>query len=281
MQDKDGHMDPAALMRRYLADRGDVYDELYVMAASIPDTVHLIHEMAGYVLVNRNIAKPDQVLSGQLRELIATCLLASKDERHFAASHIRRLYRWGITDRAILEAAECVAPIFGHSTILHVAGSIALANDPSYRFGAMPEGGAPTTITPFPEMETAEEPAAAPQSLIDEAEWQYALSVDPEYARRVAALADQCSGSPPRADRLLNPAIRALIAVPAACARGLQGLAAQHIRYAYACGFSERQIMEAVSVATNMTGAASATIGLRAMMQVRDQMAAPAMSPAR
>jgi hypothetical protein len=45
-------------------------------------------------------------------------------------------------------------------------------------------------------------------------------------------------------------------------------MCAEQIRIAYAYGMTKRQVLEAVSLAQNMTGAASSEIGIQAMMLV-------------
>ena len=60
-------------------------------------------------------------------------------------------------------------------------------------FGKMPEDGEPKALTPFPEMDmgwTATGEVA--RTLMDEPEWQYAATIDPEFARRTAAFVDHC-----------------------------------------------------------------------------------------
>ena len=118
----------------------------------MPLTIVRLHDTAGYILQNDNKTTPDQELSVVFRELIALCQLSAKGDKRFAANHVRRLYRFGVTNAVIFEAAEAFAPVVGHSTIALVAQAILLGNDPAYPFGKMPEGGEPKTLTPFPEM---------------------------------------------------------------------------------------------------------------------------------
>ena len=160
-----------------------------------------------------------------------------------------------------------MAPVVGHSSIALVAQAILLANDPAYPFGKMPEGGEPKALTPFPEMTMGWTAASdVPQSLMDEPEWQYAAAIDPEFARRTASFVDHCL-TDRRPGRVLSPGARELIAIAALCARGQVDLAAARIRRAYAYSFSRRKVLEAISCAQNMTGAATVQLGIRAMQQ--------------
>src|ERR1700759_4248581 len=159
--------DPAALMAEDIRNRGDIFEEWHFMAKYIPLTIAKLHDTAGYILQNDNKSTPDQELSASFRELIALCQLSTKGDLRFAANHVRRLYRFGVTNAVIFEAAESMAPVVGHSSIALVAQAILLANDPAYPFGKMPEGGEPAELTSFPEMTmgwTAERDV--PQSLL-------------------------------------------------------------------------------------------------------------------
>src|SRR5262249_10221916 len=105
------------------------------------------------------------------------------------------------------------------------------------------------------------------------ADWQYAAKIDPTFAERTASYVDHCM-SDRRPERVLSPGTRILVALSALCTRGQQDLAAEHVKRAYAYGFSRRQVLEAISCAQNMTGAVSVQIGLRAMQQAEAALAA-------
>lgn len=259
--------DPAVLMAEYVKNRGDIFEEWHFMAKYVPLTIAKLHDTAGYILQNDNKSTPDQELSVVFRELIALCQLSAKGDLRFAANHVRRLYRFGVNNAVIFEAAESFAPVVGHASIALVAQAILLANDPAYPFGKMPDGGEPSQLKPFPEMTmgwTADRDV--PQSLLQEPEWQYAAEIDPELARRTASFVDHCL-TDRRPGRVLSPGARELIAIAALCARGQVDLAATHIRRAYAYGFSRRKVLEAISCVQNMTGAVSVLLGIRAMQQ--------------
>jgi alkylhydroperoxidase/carboxymuconolactone decarboxylase family protein YurZ len=51
------------------------------------------------------------------RELIAIAALCARGEVEFAAQHIRRAYRYGITRLQVLEAISCVLPMTGALTV--------------------------------------------------------------------------------------------------------------------------------------------------------------------
>jgi alkylhydroperoxidase/carboxymuconolactone decarboxylase family protein YurZ len=262
----DEKIDPAELMRQYRADRGDIFAEVDLMAREIPHTVHLLHRSAGYLLVNKNQSTPDQLLSVQMRELIATAHLSAKGAERFAPNHVRRLYRLGVTNRLILEAAEGVAPILGHSAILHAAKAIVDANDPAYPVGELPPGGEPKEIVPFPELQLGRErKQPIVERLLDTAEWRTASSIDLEFATRSAAFVDHCLGLGRNDSMLLGPGIRAMLAATGACVRGRVDSAAGLIGRAYAYGLDRRRIFEAICVTMNMTGAETVKIGVAAL----------------
>jgi alkylhydroperoxidase/carboxymuconolactone decarboxylase family protein YurZ len=266
-QKRDHDLDPAKIMEEYIKNRGDIFEEWHFMARYIPLTIVKLHDTAGYILQNDNKTTPDQELSVVFRELIALCQLSAKGDKRFAANHVRRLYRFGITNAVIFEAAESFAPVVGHSAIALVAQAILLANDPAYPFGKMPEGGEPKTLTPFPEMKLGwDANGEVERSLLDLPEWKYVAGIDPELAHRTAAIVDHCV-TDRKPERVLSPGARELIMVAALCARGEVDIAAAAIRRAYAYGFSRRQVLEAISCVQNMTGAVSVQLGVRAMQQ--------------
>ncbi|MGG5823919.1 carboxymuconolactone decarboxylase family protein [Falsiroseomonas sp. HW251] len=265
MTGREDEPDPEALMAEYIRNRGDIFEEWHFMARYVPRTVMLQHDASGYILQNANKTTPDQELSVVMRELIATAYLSAKGDQRFAANHVRRLYRLGVTSAVIFEAAEAIAPVVGHSTISHVARSIMLANDPAYPFGVMPPGGEPKQLTPFPELDIGREASEPPSSIAKDEDWRDMAAIDPELARRTAAFVDHCLAIGRKPTPLLGPGPRALVAIAALCARGEAEIAARYIRRAYACGISRRKVLEAISVVYNMTGAVSVQIGIRAI----------------
>lgn len=262
----DEEIDPAELMRQYRANRGDIFAEVDLMAREIPHTVHLLHRSAGYLLVNKNQGTSEQLLSVQMRELIATAHLCAKGAERFAPNHVRRLYRLGVTNRVILEAAEGVAPLLGHSAILHTAKAITDANDPAYPVGELPPGGEPKELVPFPELHLGHQPQLpVVERLLDTAEWRTASGIDPEFAARSAAFVDHCLGIGRKDPMRLGPGIRAMVAATAACVRGRVDSADSLIRRAYAYGLDRRRVFEAICVTMNMTGAETVKIGVAAL----------------
>ena len=119
------------IMARFIAERGDLFEEFHLMAREIPETVNGIRRTAGYVHFYENQTAADQELSGPMRELIATVQLCAKNDDRFAPNHVRRLYRMGVNNRLIFEAGASIAPVVGWSTIAHVAKAILTANDPN------------------------------------------------------------------------------------------------------------------------------------------------------
>jgi alkylhydroperoxidase/carboxymuconolactone decarboxylase family protein YurZ len=208
----------------------------------------------------------EQQLSGAMRELIALCQLAAKGDDRFAANHVRRLWERGVTNRIMLEAATAIAAVVGWSTIAHVAHAILTANDPAYPFGKLPPGGAPKTVTPFPELAMGrDKPDRASESALDTPEWQYITGLEPGLARAAAAWVDYCLLPDGAKDEQLGPGPRELIASAALCARGEVDLAAHHMRRAYRYGMTRLQVLEAISCVLPMTGAITLQIGARAM----------------
>ena len=265
---QNDELDPEKIMEDYVRNRGDIFEEWHFMVRHVPLTIVRLHDISGYILKHENKTTPDQELSFVFRELIALCQLSTKGEPRFAANHVRRLYRAGITNTVIFEAAEAFSTAVGHANIALVAQSILLANDPDYPFGKLPEGGEPKSVTPFPEMALgwdAGEPLE--EGLMQDPDWRYAAEIDPEFARRTAAYVDHCltdrrPGA--RAEPRRTHADRARRALRQRASRSSRP---DHVRRAYAYGFTRRQVLEAISCVQNMTGAASTKVGLRAMQQ--------------
>jgi alkylhydroperoxidase/carboxymuconolactone decarboxylase family protein YurZ len=273
----EGNLSPETVMARFVAERGDIFEEFHFMAREMPETVNLVRRTAGYVHYYENQTTADQELSGPMRELIALCQLCAQGDDRFAANHVRRLYRMGVTNRAMFEAAASIAPVVGWSTISHVAQAILTANKPEYPYGVLPPGGEPATLTPFPELSIGRERnRTSSESLLDTPEWKYIAEIDPELARRAAAFVDHCLLPRGAADELLGPGPRELVAIAALCVRGEVDLAAQHIRRAYAYGMNRRQVLEAISCVLPMTGAVTVQIGARAMQQADQDTSAQA-----
>lgn len=257
--------DPDALVQRIIASRGDLFAEFQLVANELPDTMNLMFRASGYVHSYASLTAEDQELSAQMRELIAVAQLCAQKDDRFAANHVRRLYRMGVTNRVMLEAAEAIAPVVGWSVLSHVAQAILMANDPANPEGDMPEGGAPTELTPFPELELGWTRSGADAGVIERPEWRYVSDIDPELARRGAAFVDHCLRSQGRAGIHLGPGVRELINIAALCARGRTEAAAHHIRRAYAFGLNRRKVLEAISCVFPMTGSTTLEIGARAM----------------
>jgi alkylhydroperoxidase/carboxymuconolactone decarboxylase family protein YurZ len=262
----DEDMSPEAVIARAIARRGEIFEEFKLLARESPRTYDLISKTAGYMHHYSGEEGAAQKLSGTMRELIALCQLCAKGDDRFAANHVRRLWQRGVTNKVMVEAATAIAPIVGWSTIAHVTLAILTANDPAYPFGKLPPEGAPTALTPFPELELGRHKTGAlKESLLDTPEWKYVASFDPELARRAAQWVDHCLLPEGANDENLGPGPRELIAIAALCARGEVEFAAQHIRRAYRYGMTRLQVLEAISCVLPMTGALTVQIGVRAM----------------
>ncbi|SFP20271.1 MULTISPECIES: carboxymuconolactone decarboxylase family protein [Actinomadura] len=261
---REGALEEDAL-EQVLRERGDSFSEVGIIAEVAPETLRRIHRCAGYVHGYAGQTTHDQVLSEQMRELIAlTHLCAMRDDR-FAPNHVRRLYRLGVADEVIIEAAEAIAPAVGHSTVLGVAHAIEQANSDSYPFGAMPEGGRPKRSTPFPEMNRWPVPApASPQATL----WPRLAGIDPELVLRYREFLDHCLGSPEWREPVLGPVPRGLILVPALAARGSRTLVAVQVERLIGYGVGTRELVEAVACALPMTGAATMDEFLEAIEHV-------------
>lgn len=114
------NLSPETVMTRFVAERGDIFEEFHLMARELPATVNLVRRTAGYVHFYENQTTADQDLSGPMRELIALCQLCAKGDDRFAPNHVRRLYRMGVTNRAMFEAAAVNAPPYPAEPILMI-----------------------------------------------------------------------------------------------------------------------------------------------------------------
>jgi alkylhydroperoxidase/carboxymuconolactone decarboxylase family protein YurZ len=264
-------MSPEAVLARAVAARGDIFPEWSYVIASWPELFERLQQTAahlhGYV---GHEAAADR-LSSEMRELIGTPALCSKTDIRHAANHVRKMYRMGLTNRVILEAAAAFATASGVSTIANVACAILEAHNPDYTFGKMPEGGEPKVLKPFAELAMGRTPvgddggtsAAAGAS----ADWQSVATIDPDFADVASRWVDYCllSGAHSSDEALLGPGPRALVAAAAHCARGEAEIAGELIRRADAFGMTRLQFLDAIMAVVPMTGMATARVGLRAM----------------
>jgi len=257
---------PEAVLARATAARGDIFPEWKILAHASPQTYDLVTRTGGYFHSYSGQTTAEQQLSGPMRELIATPALCAKGDFRHAPNHVRRMYRMGLTNRVIMEAAAAFSTVTGWATIANTGFAIMEANNPDYPFGRSPEGGEPKTLTPFPELAMGRKRSgAAERSLFDAPEWRYAASIDAEFVRRAAAWVNHALLARGARDELLGPGPRELIVVAALCTRGEVDLAAQHIHSAYNCGMTRRQVLEAICAVIPMTGMVSGQLGLRAM----------------
>jgi alkylhydroperoxidase/carboxymuconolactone decarboxylase family protein YurZ len=259
-------LSPDAVLTRAAKARGDIFPEWKVLAYASPQTYDLVTHTGGYFHKYHGESSDEQQLSGSMRELIATPALASKGDYRHAPNHVRRMYRMGLTNRVIMEAAAAFATVTGWATIANTGYVIMEAMNPDYPFGTLPEGGEPKSLTPFPELAIGRRRKAATSDTLPGApEWRYAASIDPELARRATGWLEHCLLAGGAREQLLGPGPRELIVIAALCTRGEVDLAAQHIRRACDYGMTRRQVLEGISAIVPMTGMISMQLGLRAM----------------
>ena len=269
MSNPSDDLSPEAILARAAKARGDIFPEWKPVVRTIPKTYHLVNETVSYLHQYHGQAENAERLSAPMRELIAIPALASKGDLRHAPNHIRRAYRLGLTNRAILEGASAYAIVVGWASLTFVSLAIMQANDPLYPYGQLPEGGEPKTLTPFPEMEMGRSrKGKGAETLAEMPEWRFAANIDPELVRRVAAFHDHCLDVDREEGNILGPGPRELIAVAALCTRGEVTIAAEHIVRAYQYGMTRRHVLDAICCALPMTGMITAQIGLRAMQLV-------------
>jgi alkylhydroperoxidase/carboxymuconolactone decarboxylase family protein YurZ len=260
---------PEAILARATAARGDIFPEWKPIAYALPQTYDLINRTGSYLHQYHGQRPEEQALSGPMRELIAIPALCAKGDMRHAPNHVRRIYRMGVTNKVILEAASAFGTVVGWSSMTFVSLAILEANSADYPYGKLPEGGEPKELTPFPELKQGRKrKSEGIESLLDTPEWRYAASVDAELAKRCAAFVDHCLLAGGAKDEHLGPGPRELVAIAALCTRGEVELAAQHIRRAYDYGMSKRQVLEAIACVLPMSGMVTGQLGLRAMRLV-------------
>ena len=265
-QQDDIDFSPEAVLARATAARGDIFPEWKTLVYASPKTYHLINQTVSYLHQYHGQQADSGQLSIPMRELIAIPALCSKGDLRHAPNHIRRMYREGLTNKALFEGAAAFASVVGWASLTYVSLAIEQANSADYPFGKLPPGGEPKELKPFPEMSMGRtRSSAAKESLADTEEWRYAAEIDAELARRASAFVDHCLVADDEQDTILGPGPRELIAIAALCTRGEVDLAAQHMRRAYDYGMTRRQVLDAICCVVPMSGMTSATLGLRAM----------------
>jgi alkylhydroperoxidase/carboxymuconolactone decarboxylase family protein YurZ len=262
------NLSPEAILARATTARGDIFPEWKPIAYALPKTYHLINETGSYLHQYHGQSASVEQLSGPMRELIAIPALCAKGDMRHAPNHIRRAYRMGLTNRALLEGASAFATVAGWSSMTFVSLAILEANSADYPFGKLPPGGEPKELTPFPEMNLGRtRQNSAQASFADTPEWRYAAQIDAELVRRAAAFVDHCMAVDKDKDTILGAGPRELIVIAALCTRGEIELAAEHIRSAYDYGMTRRNVLEAICCVLPMNGMATGTLGLRAMQR--------------
>jgi alkylhydroperoxidase/carboxymuconolactone decarboxylase family protein YurZ len=262
-------LSPDAILARAKAARGDIFPEWKSVVYASPKTYHLINQTVSYLHQYHGQTAAVGQLSVQMRELIAIPALCAKGDLRHAPNHIRRMYREGLTNKALFEGAAAFATAVGWASLTYVSLAIEQANSPDYPFGKLPPGGEPAELKPFPEMGMGRTwTGTGSQRLLDTEEWRYAAGIDAELVTRASAFVDHCLAIEDGENAILGPGPRALIATAAFCMRGEVGLAAGHIRRAYDYGMTKRQVLDAICCVVPMSGMASATLGLRAMREV-------------
>jgi len=212
-------MSPEAVIARATTARGDIFPEWKILAHAAPQTYDLVTRTGGYFHQYHGETTTEQQLSGPMRELIATPALCAKGDFRHAPNHIRRMYRMGLTNRVIMEAAAAFSTVSGWSTIANVGFAIMEATSADYPFGTLPAGGEPQELMAFPELAMGRSRRGT-ASLLDTDEWRYAAGIDPELARRAAGWVDHCLLAQGATDELLGPGPRELIVIAALCTRG-------------------------------------------------------------
>ena len=220
-------------------------------------------DLGDYVHHYEQVASQDQLLSTQFRELIATLMLAVVGHQRFAARHIRRLYRLGVTSQVIVDAFWAASPFIGRAHVLTGIRCIHLANDASNLEGTLPPGGAPTSLTDFAELHL-NNTGPGSRILADTPEWQLVADLDPRLAELTLAFYEAVMGD--SRSWTLPGAARELIAIVCLAWRGMLDLAVDHVRVALACGVDSRRVLEALSAAVPMTGLVTLQVGVRAVL---------------
>jgi alkylhydroperoxidase/carboxymuconolactone decarboxylase family protein YurZ len=254
------------VIEKAIAARGDVFPEWKLIAEASPETMAMVTNTGGYLHKYEGVGGEKQQLSVQMRELIATPAICGKSDLRHAPNHVRRMYRLGMTNKLILEGALAFAMVVGWATMLNVAYAIMQATSKDYPFGKLPEGGEPSEITPFPELELGRKRLrGSEEKLADVPAWQYGATIDPELVKRISAWTEWTAGIEGRDDALLGPGPRSLIIIAGLASRGEVERTTGFVRRAYDYGMTKHQVLEAISAVVPMTGMVSLEIGLEAM----------------
>jgi alkylhydroperoxidase/carboxymuconolactone decarboxylase family protein YurZ len=222
--------------------------------------------LGDYVHHYEQAGDASQRLSTQFRELIATLMLAVVGHQRFAARHIRRLYRLGVTSQVVIDTFWAASPFVGRAHVLTGMRCVHLADDPTNLEGSLPPDGPPQSLTDFPELHLGDTPWQ-PSSLASTPEWRLISEVDPRLAQLTLEFYAEIMGAN-QADRTwtLPPATRELIAIVCLSWRGLVELAADHVHIALESGLEVQHVLEALSAAVPMTGLVTLQIGARAVL---------------
>jgi len=121
-------LSPEAILARATAARGDIFPEWKPIAYALPQTYDLINKTGSYLHQYHGQSAEEQALSGPMRELIAIPALCAKGDIRHSANHVRRLYRMGVTNKVLLEAASAFGTVTGWASMTFVSLAIMEAN---------------------------------------------------------------------------------------------------------------------------------------------------------
>jgi alkylhydroperoxidase/carboxymuconolactone decarboxylase family protein YurZ len=237
-------------------------------------------ELGSYVHQYQGQTGSGQMLSPQMRELIASVMLIWRGFDRFAANHIRRLYRLGVTNEIVVEALWFAAPFLGRANALQGIRAMQQAADPGNLEGQMPADGVPTELVDFPELHLGEGVVVDDDTPLSATpEWQFIAQMDPRLAEIATRHYDHIFGAPTAGglDWKLPIAARELIAVVALCGKGHVDMAADHMRRCIRYGATPRHLLDAISAGT-MAGLITYQFGAQAMMKAGIQPTPPQAS---
>jgi alkylhydroperoxidase/carboxymuconolactone decarboxylase family protein YurZ len=235
--------------------------ELLRYTPQTPDT-----DLSNYIHHYEHADFPGQLLSTQMRELIATLGLVVMGHHRFAARHVRRLYRLGVPPQVVIDAFWAASPFIGRAHVLTGVRTVHWANDASNLEGTLPADGPPTELTDFAELHLGNT-AGGRRMLEGTPEWQLIADIDPRLAELGLGVYERLLDD--AATSTLPVGARELIAIVACAWRGLVDDAAEHIKIAYACGVTPRHVVEALSAAMPMTGVITLQVGARALLRAQ------------
>ena len=180
---------------------------------------------AGYVHFYEDQTTPDQVLSGPMRELIATCQLCAKNDDASRRTTFGAFTAWR-HNKLLFEAAKASRPSLAGPRFAHIAKAIITRQRRGVSVRHAAARRRTEELTPFADLTSPHDGHDRERRPARDAEWQYVRRDRPRSRAPRGRVRRSLSPRQRRSRQAASDPARELIAIAALCARGEVDIAA-------------------------------------------------------